>query len=292
LRLLGVLFCPLIAINLCFAQDPKLTTVQQQIEKSMADSHADVAVAFRTLDGRSEYHFHPDDSFHAASTMKVPVMIELFRQAKEGKLRLDDPLLIHNEFLSVVDGSPFHLDPTDDSEADLYQAEGQTRTFRQLCDLMITVSSNLATNLLIQRLGVENIRATVHSLSADGMNVLRGVEDRKAFEKGLNNTTTARGLQILLTAIAEGKAVDPDSSRQMIEILDRQHFNESIPAGLPPGTRVAHKTGEITKIHHDAAIVYAPRPFVLVILVRGLADEKDSSALMAEITRALYQATQ
>lgn len=290
--MLGVLFCPLITINLCFAQDAKLTTVQQQIEKSMADSHADVAVAFRTLDGRSEYHFHPDDSFHAASTMKVPVMIELFRQAKEGKLRLDDPLLIHNEFRSIVDGSPFHLDPTDDSEADLYQAEGQTRTLLQLCDLMITVSSNLATNLLMQKLGVENIRATVHSLRADGMNVLRGVEDSKAFEKGLNNTTTARGLQILLTAIAEGKAVDPDSSRQMIEILGRQHFNESIPAGLPPGTRVAHKTGEITKIHHDAAIVYAPRPFVLIILVRGLADEKDSSALMTEITRALYQASQ
>jgi beta-lactamase class A len=287
--LLALLLLP---ANPTFAQDSKLATAQQQIEKRIADSHADVAVAFHTLDGRSDYHFHPDDSFHAASTMKVPVMIELFHQAKEGKLRLDDPLPVHNEFHSLVDGSPFQLDPTDDSEVELYKAEGQTRTLHQLCDLMITVSSNLATNLLIQKLGVENIRATVHSLGADGMNVVRGVEDNKAFEKGLNNTTTARGLQILLTAIAEGKAVDPDSSRQMIEILERQHFNEGIPAGLPPGTRVAHKTGEITKIHHDAAIVYAPRPFVLVILVRGLADKKDSSALMADITRALYLATQ
>ena len=75
----------------------------------------------------------------------------------------------------------------------------------------------------------------------------------------------------------------------MIEILERQKFNESIPAGLPPGTRVAHKTGEITKIHHDAAIVFAPRPFVLVILTRGLADKKDSSVLMADIARILYQ---
>jgi beta-lactamase class A len=98
-------------------------------------------------------------------------------------------------------------------------------------------------------------------------------------------------LQQLLEAIARGEAVDQDSSRQMIEILERQKFNEGIPAGLPAGTRVAHKTGEITKIHHDAAIVFGPRPFVLVILVRGLADKKDSSALMAEITRQLYQAT-
>jgi len=158
--------------------------------------------------------------------------------------------------------------------------------------LMITVSSNFATNLLIEKLGVENIRATVHALHADGMNVLRGVEDGKAFAKGMNNTTTARGLLELLDAIARGEAVDRESSRDMIEILERQKFNDGIPAGLPAGTRVAHKTGEITKIHHDAAIVFAPKPFVLVILVRGLADIKESSALMADVTREIYRATQ
>jgi len=271
------------------AQDPQLTAATQQIEKRIADSHADVAIAFRTLDGRTELFFHADDPFHAASTMKVPVMIELFRQVKEGKLRLDDPLTIHNEFRSIVDGSVYKLDPADDSETDLYKAEGQTRTARELCDLMITVSSNLATNLVIQKLGVENIRATVHSLGADGMYVLRGVEDNKAYQKGMNNTTTARGLEQLMTAIADGKAADADSSGQMIGILSRQHFNEGIPSGLPAGTRVAHKTGEIPKlIHHDAAIVYAPKPFVLVILVRGMAEMKDSSALMGDVTRLLY----
>jgi len=271
------------------AQDPQLTAATQQIEKRIADSHADVAIAFRTLDGRTELFFHADDPFHAASTMKVPVMIELFRQVKEGKLRLDDPLTIHNEFRSIVDGSVYKLDPADDSETDLYKAEGQTRTARELCDLMITVSSNLATNLIIQKLGVENIRATVHSLGADGMYVLRGVEDNKAYQKGMNNTTTARGLEQLMTAIADGKAADADSSSQMIGILSRQHFNEGIPSGLPAGTRVAHKTGEIPKlIHHDAAIVYAPKPFVLVILVRGMAEMKDSSALMGDVTRLLY----
>jgi beta-lactamase class A len=294
-RLLFTLFLGFFAIcaSTSFArQNQNLATVHKQIEKRIAESHADVAVYFLMLDGKTEWSVRPDDSFHAASTMKVPVMIELFQQAKAGKVHLDGAILIHNEFHSIVDGSIYKLDPDDDSETDLYKAEGETRTLRQLCELMIAVSSNLATNLLIEKLGVENIRFTLHSLDADGMNILRGVEDQQAFEKGLNNTTTAKGLGVLMTAIAEGRAVDADSSIEMVQILERQHFNEGIPRGVPPGTHVAHKTGEITKIHHDAAIVYAPRPFVLVILVRGLADIKQSSAVIADITRILYQATQ
>jgi beta-lactamase class A len=291
----SVIFCAALALFPSLASGQSTTidqTVNANIEERIRKSGADVAIGFRTLDGYTAYSVHDDESFHAASTMKIPVMIELFHQARQAKLKLDDPLLIRNEFHSLADGSIYTLDPADDSETDLYKAAGETRTLRQLCEIMVTVSSNLATNLLIEKLGVDNIRATVHSLSADGMNVLRGVEDNKAFAKGLNNTTTARGLQRLLEAIAHGEAVDQESSRQMIEILERQKFNEGIPAGLPPGIPVAHKTGEITKIHHDAAIVFAPKPFVLVLLVRGLADAKDSAALMADITRLLYQATQ
>jgi len=282
----------LAAVGLHAGQDAKLGAAIQQAEKRIANSHADVGVAFRTLDGQVNWFYHEEDSFHAASTMKVPVMIELFHQVKEGKVRLDEPIVIHNEFRSIVDGSPYKLDPADDSEADLYKAEGQTRTLLELCELMITVSSNLATNIVIEKLGVANIREEVDSLGAPGMNVLRGVEDSKAYEKGLNNTTSARALEQLMRAIADGKAVDEESSKKMIAILEKQHFNEGIPAGLPEGTRVAHKTGEITKIHHDAAIVYAPRPFVLVILVRGLAEQKESAALMADITQMLYAASQ
>jgi beta-lactamase class A len=257
------------------AQEASLDSkVAASIQERIQKSGADVGLDFRTLDGSTAWSFHAEDTFHAASTMKIPVMIELFHQVQQGKLKLNDSLLIKNEFHSLADGSIFALDPKDDSETDLYQAVGQTRTLSQLCELMITVSSNFATNLLIQKLGVENVRATVHSLHADGMNVLRGVEDNKAFAKGLNNTTTAQGLAVLLEAIAKGRAVDAGASREMVEILER------------------HKTGELTKLHHDAAIVYAKRPFVLVILVRGLADIKDSSALMADITRQLYAATQ
>ena len=288
-----VLFVMLIsAAQAAAAQEGILSAYRKAIEKRIKESQADVAVAFLTLNGKTEYFFRADDSFHAASTMKIPVMIELFHQVKERRLRLTDTVTIRNEFHSIVDNSSFELDPKDDSETDLYKAEGETRELAYLCELMITKSSNLATNLLIEKLGVEDIRATVHSLGADGMRVLRGVEDQKAYEQGLNNTTTARGLQVLLTAIAEGKAVDDDSSRAMVTILEKQAFNEGIPAGLPEGTRVAHKTGEITKIHHDAAIVYAPRPFVLVVLVRGISDQKDSATLIADITKMLYQAVE
>jgi beta-lactamase class A len=272
------------------APDPKLLEVIPKVELTIRKSGADVALAFRTLDGKAEWFVNPDEVFHAASTMKIPVMIELFHQVQQGKVKLDDKLTVKNEFHSLVDKSVYKLNAADDSETELYKAERKERTLRQLCELMITESSNLATNLLIEKLGVENIRATVKALRADGMNVRRGVEDSKAFDKGLNNTTTARALEEILYAIAQGKVIDEAACKEMTGILERQKFNEGIPAGLPKGTKVAHKTGEITKIHHDAAIVFAPRPFVLVILVRGMADIKDSSALMADITRQLYQA--
>jgi beta-lactamase class A len=216
-------------------------------------------------------------------------MIELFRQAREHRLSLDDRIPVVNAFHSIADGTEFTLDVSDDSDADVYHHIGETMTYRALCEAMITLSSNLATNLLIERLGPARIQATTDALGAGGMRVVRGVEDNKAFEKGLNNTTTARALATLMAAIATGRAVDAEASREMSAILSRQHFNERIPAGLPPGTRVAHKTGDITKIQHDAAIVYADRPYVLVILIRGLQDEKAGNALAAAISRAVYQ---
>ena len=195
-----------------------------------------------------------------------------------------------NEFRSIVDGSVYHLEAAEDSDPDLYNLVGKSTTLRELCERMITVSSNLAANLLIEKLGVENIRRQVETLDATGMQVLRGVEDNKAYDRGLNNTTTARALLQLLESIAQGKAVSPEASRQMVTILSHQQFSDAIPAGLPAGTAVAHKTGDITRINHDAAIVYGPRPFVLVILVRGMEERAQSSHLMAEITRTLWDA--
>jgi len=266
-------------------------SMRAKIDRLIGASGADVAVAFRTLDGGQELLIGPDVEFHAASTMKVPVMIELYRQARARLLKLDDRIVVANTFHSIVDGSPYTLDVTDDSDAEVYKRAGGKMSYRELCEAMITVSSNLAANLLIERLGPRKIQVTADVLGATGMHILRGVEDDKAFQKGLNNTTTARALLTLMEKIANDQAVDKPASDEMIAILKRQRFNDRIPAGLPPGTPVAHKTGEITKIQHDAAIVYGPRPFVLVVLVRGVEDAKKGSALIADIARAVYSFT-
>ena len=266
--------------------------ISAEIQALIEKSGADVAVAFRTLDRRDELFIQPDAAFHAASTMKVPVLIELFRQAKAGRLSLDDQIAVVNQFHSIVDGSAFALDTGEDSDTAVYSHLGGRMSYRDLAEAMITVSSNFATNLIIEHLGAQNIQRTTDAIGATGMHVLRGVEDDKAFQKGLNNSTTARALLTLMEAIAHGQAVDTASSDEMVAILKRQKFNNRIPEGLPPGIPVAHKTGEITKIQHDAAIVYAGRPFVLVILVRGLEDARQGAALAAAITRVLYRASQ
>jgi len=284
-----LLILPLAAALLI--QTSTSATLETQLRQIIESSGAEVAVAYRTLDGKTELFIDGDKPFHAASTMKVPVLIELFRQARNRQVSLDDALPIRNEFRSIVDGSPYQLSEGDDSDSQVYAALGKTMTLRQLCELMITASSNFAANLLIEKLGVENIRRTVTALGADGMQVLRGVEDQKAFDKGMNNTTTARGLLVLLDRLAHGTAVDASADAEMIQILKRQKFNDAIPAGLPGGTPVAHKTGNITRIHHDAAIVFGPRPYTVVLLVRGIDDQKRSAALMAELSRVVYEAT-
>jgi beta-lactamase class A len=269
---------------------PASGSLEAAVRRILAASGAQVAVAYRTLDGHAELFIDPDTPFHAASTMKVPVMIELFRQARAGRLTLDAPLPIVNAFHSIVDGSRYTLSENDAADREVVAVLGRTLTLRQLCEAMITVSSNFATNLLIERLGAENIRRTVLSLGAEGMNVLRGVEDQKAFDKGLNNTTTARALLVLLERIAQGHAVDRESDAEMIRILSRQKVSpDAIAAGVPRGIVVAHKTGNITRIHHDAAIVLAPRPYVLVILVRGMEELDKSAALMAAVSKIVFE---
>jgi beta-lactamase class A len=277
----------LLCLSLAHAQAPDL---QARLQKLIDSSGADVAVFVDTLDGAKPIAIGADTSFHAASTMKVPVMIELFRQADAGLLKLDEPLPIKNEFHSIVDGSVYQMDVSDDSDSEVYKAVGKTMTLRQLCEAMITVSSNFAANLLIERVGAKNVQATVDRLGGTGVRVLRGVEDQKAFDKGLNNVTTAKGLAALFAKLAAGKAVNAQADAEMVAILKRQTFNDAIPAGLPAGTAVAHKTGTITKIHHDAGIVYGPRPYVLVVLVRGIQDQKVSGPLIAAISREVWTA--
>jgi beta-lactamase class A len=268
-------------------QDSLLQRIQTRIAQ---EPLAQVGLAYVDLGTGDTLFLAADTSFHAASTMKVPVMIELFRKANTGSFRMDQGLLLVNQFASLVDGSPYTLDPASDSDSTLYHRIGLRVRVDTLLWLMITRSSNFATNTLITLVGAADVTNTMRSLGAQRIQVLRGVEDGKAFDKGLNNTTTARDLAIILRAIQEGRSAPPSATREMLRILKAQEFNERIPAGLPPGTPVAHKTGDITAVSHDAAIVYPPgrKPYVLVVLTRGIADAKNSDKLIADISRIVY----
>ncbi len=225
--------------------------------------------------------------------MKIPVMIQLFRDRDAGLLSLDDSITITNTFQSIVDSSPYQLDVTDDSDSSLYERLGQRAPIRELIELMETVSSNLATNLLITKVDAKRANATAHALGADSILVLRGVEDGKAYRAGLNNTTTARDLGVLLAAIANAKAASAASCREMLAILGRQHFTEGIPAGLPPGTRVYHKTGWVGQVvYHDAAIVEPAggRRYVLVVTTGGIQKDEDAHALVRDISKLVFDA--
>lgn len=261
------------------------------LQRIASESGATVAVALRDPSTGFLVLVEPDLRFHAASTMKVPVLIELARRVDAKELRWTDSLAVKNEFASIVDGSPFTLDPKEDGDSTVYAAIGTWWPIRRLATRMIVRSSNLATNLLIERLDARRVTATIRRLGADSMVVLRGVEDGKAFEKGLNNTTTARGLLTLFERLATGTAVSGSADAGMIEVLKRQQTNDSIPAGLPTGTPVAHKTGNITRIRHDAGIVYGPRPYILVVLVRGIEDQQQAAALIARLSKAVYDAS-
>src|SRR5688500_4976063 len=249
-----------------------------------------VCVAYRYLETGDTLYINADTSFHAASTMKVPVMIELFRAFDAGRLRPDQRIVLGNQFKSIVDGSPYSLSAGSDSDSLVYTRVGSEITILELIERMITGSSNLATNTVIELVGATNANATAHALGARNMRVLRGVEDSKAFQAGLNNTTTARDLAVLMEALERGTAASPASSRTMLDILRRQEFNAEIPAGLPRGTPVAHKTGFITGVLHDAAIVYPERrkPYVLVILTRGIPDRAVAREMMVDVSRMVY----
>jgi beta-lactamase class A len=282
---------PILLLALTPGCRPDMSDTATLIHDRIAGSGAEVGLYYRNLTRPDSLVHDADLRMHAASTMKVPVMIQIYRDADAGMLSLDDSIPVVNAFTSIVDGSPFTVSPADDSDSTLYGLGGSNATIRELVELMITVSSNFATNLLIQRVGADRVTATMRELGADSIQVLRGVEDQKAYDAGLSNTTTARDLGIVAAAIAEDRAASPASCREMEAVMGRQRFNEAITAGIPADATVAHKTGEITAIHHDFGIVTAPdgTRYVLALMVRGLASKDSSSALMADLSRLVYE---
>lgn len=272
------------------AQSPETESLIAAIKTELAKHPGTYAVAYKDAKTGEQVLINERDRFHAASTMKTPVMIEVYRQAAEGKFKLTDSILIKNEFKSIVDGSSYDLQKEDDSELSLYGMVGKKLPLYKVMYLMIISSSNLATNLIIEWVGAREVTHTMRSLGAMDIEVLRGVEDSKAFAKGLNNTVTAFDLMILYDRMAKGTMVSPSACEGMINILKDQKFNEIIPAQLPAGVVVAHKTGSIRGVQHDSGIVILPDggQYSLVILSKNLGDEPAAIQSMATVSRLIY----
>ena len=264
-----------------------------ELEKFLAQqTHKTIAVVVYDLETGEEIGIQPDESFHPASTIKVHVMMEVFHQAEQDMLSLEDHVGISNAFTSIADGSVFSLLQDDDAEQTLYPRIGESETIRELTRLMIVRSSNLATNILLEKIGASKVNDFIQALGIPGVEVIRGIEDNAAFRRGMNNRATARGLAQTMKLIAEGKVVSERACEEMIEILLGQEFNESIPALLPPSVKVAHKTGWTGEIYHDTGIVYREdrSPYAISIMTRGFAEDRgdEAHACMARISKIVY----
>jgi beta-lactamase class A len=268
-----------------------LSTLKEKLENEIQVSKGIFAIAFKEIGNEDNIIIiNGDEVFHAASTMKTPVMVEVFRQSIIGRFSLDDSIIIRNEFKSIVDGSTYSLDVKDDGDDKIYSMIGQKRKIYDLVYDMITVSSNLATNLLIDLVEPANVTRTMKEYGLEKINVLRGVEDIKAYELGLNNTVTANDLMKLFELIATNKILNEQSCNEMIKILLDQKFNDKIPKYLPANVKIAHKTGSVSKVEHDSGIVFLPdgRKYVLVVLSKELDDNEKGKETIAKISKLIY----
>ena len=251
----------------------------------------EVGIAYMNLETGEILAYNAHDLFHAASTIKTPIMFQLFKMRDKGIIDLKREIPVKNQFTSIVDASLFSIPVESEKDEILYPYIDQNLSFYDLIEKMITHSSNLATNILIEYTGADSIGATMRKIEADGVLVMRGVEDLKAYNLGLNNVTSAYGMMKVMEAVYKSDLVTESSRQEMQEILKRQQFNTMIPAGLPQDVIVAHKTGSITRIAHDAALVYPPDspPFVLVILTRGWDDHAAAQKVGARISAKVYE---
>lgn len=268
--------------------------LEREIEAlSAAAGAADIAVAVDDLaDGRT-LRLNEARWFHAASTIKVGVLVALYDAIETGTLPRDARVHVRNQFTSLGDDRYFRVSLGRDAGEAVHGYIGRTMRIRDLARHMIVTSSNLATNVLVELLGADAIRDCMERHGMEGIDFRRGVEDERAWSEGINNRVTAAGLVRLLRSIGEGEAVSAAASEEMLDVLHEQQFVSGIPAGLPDGARVANKTGEISTVVHDAGVVYLPGrdPYVVVVLTEWAEEGSngDRRQLIADVSRLVLE---
>jgi beta-lactamase class A len=272
-------------------EDEKSEMLRQSCERIMKESKAvSYAVAVRDYETGFRFAVNADRPFHAASTMKVAILLAIGKAIEEGRIRPDDTLHIRNRFLSAVDGAPFRISADSDGYPQLHRLVGRTAKISDLAEWMIVSSSNLATNLLLDYITVAQAQRVLRDAGITGLDLRRGVDDQKAHDRNFNNETTAAAL-LDLFATLRGEFLTKASRDWAINILLQQRFNSMIPAPLPAHASVAHKTGEISTACHDAGIVYLPErePYILVVLTEVAAEANGRREAVAKISEAVFQ---
>ena len=250
-----------------------------------------LAVALYDAQTQISFRRNADRWFHAASTIKVAILLGVYAAIHHGWLLPQSRLHVRNRFFGALDGLPFRVLADRDANSEVHAAIGKMMRVSELALHMISTSSNLATNLLLDLVGLDTVQRSLDELGIDGIDIRRGVEDERAFEVGINNRVTAGGLAQLLRLIAEERAFTPELSRAMLDILHAQEFRNGIPARLPRAVRVAHKTGEISTIAHDAGVVYPEgrKPYVIAILTEWSPETAAGRSLViADVSHAVY----
>jgi beta-lactamase class A len=275
--------------------------VPDAIDRSVAAIAEDVPLAAASLAVRDfatgrQFDVDGDRWFHAASTVKVAILVAVGAAVGEHRFELHSRLAVRNRFLSAADGSPFRIGAGRDANSEVHRHIGRTMRVEELALHMIATSSNLATNLLLDLVGVAYARRVLSGLEVEGVDVRRGVEDDRAFDAGISNRVTARGLVQLFAAIHEGRAGTPDITRWMLDVLSKQEFTSGIPAGLPDDVRseatVANKTGEISNMAHDAGLVFLPdqTAYAVAVLTETPKGASPRPATIARVARVAYDA--
>lgn len=251
-----------------------------------------VSVWCGDISGRPSYTHRADATHYAASTMKLPLLVAAYRRHERGEVDLDRPVPVHNRFASALDGSPFGLDRDDDQDDATWARVGGEAPLRVLVRHAIVHSGSLATNLALEHVGVAEVAAVLRDAGCTPDTVLpRGIEDAAAREAGLDNLVTAADLARVMCAIAARTLAAEGTCREVEAVLAAQEHRDKIPAGLPAVTYVANKTGWVTGVAHDVALV-RPRdkePYVLAVCTTTDLSEDEASRVVAAVSSTMWQ---
>ena len=237
------------------------------------------------------YQRLPDAPHYAASTMKAAVLAATYRLAEAGALDLDAELAVHDEFDSVApQGNRFAMKRSYDNDDAVWAKLGGTAPLRWLLRRMIIRSSNLATNLVLERVGLAAVAHAWHDSGGTVAVTARGIEDYAAQRADISNIVTAADLARLLAAIAERRIASRASCDEMMSVLLAQECGEDLAAGLPPGTRIAHKNGWVDGIRHGVGVVLpddAP-PYVIAVCTTSQLPDAEACALVSAVSAAAW----